>query len=129
MSKKEIIRTTRAPSPTAPLSQATKFGNLVFVSGSVGRDPETGQYPDDGIKGQTRQTLENIKAVLDEAGTTLENVLKVTAFLKDLNDRPGFNEVYRTYFPANQPARTAFGAGALGEGVLVEIEAIACIPD
>lgn len=129
MSKKEIIRTSRAPRPTAPLSQATRFGNLVFVSGSTGRHPETGRYPDGGIKEQTRQTLENIKAVLEEAGTSLGNVLKVTAFLKDLGDRPGFNEVYSSYFPADQPARTALGAGALGEGMLVEIEAIAGIPD
>lgn len=129
MSKKEIIQTTKAPKPTAPLSQATKFGNLVFVSGSAGRHPETGEYPEGGIKEQTRQTLENMKAVLEEAGTSLENILKVTAFLKDLDDRPGFNEVYSSYFPVNQPARTALGAGALGEGMLVEIEAIACIPD
>ncbi|MDP6064019.1 MAG: RidA family protein [SAR202 cluster bacterium] len=129
MTKKKIIKTTRAPSPTAPLSQATRFGNLVFVSGSAGRHPDTGQYPEGGIKEQTKQTLENIKAVLEEAGTSLDNVLKVTAFLKDLDDRPGFNEVYSSYFPADQPARTALGAGALGEGMLVEIEAIACIPD
>jgi len=103
--------------------------NLVFVSGSAGRHPDTGQYPEGGIKEQTKQTLENIKAVLEEAGTSLDNVLKVTAFLKDLDDRPGFNEVYSSYFPADQPARTALGAGALGEGMLVEIEAIACIPD
>ena len=129
MTKREIVQTSKAPSPTAPLSQGTRFGNLVFVSGSVGRNPETGRFPEGGIKEQTRQTLENIKAVLDEAGSSMENILKVTAFLKDLDDRPGFNQVYSSYFPANQPARTALGAGALGEGVLVEIEAIACIPD
>ena len=129
MSKKEIISTSRAPQPTSPLSQATRFGNLVFVAGSGGRHPETGQYPEGGIKEQTRQTLENIKAILEEAGTTLDNVLKTTCYLKELDDRPGFNEVYASYFPDNRPARTAFQAGALGEGMLVEIEAIACIPD
>ena len=129
MSKKEIIRTSRVPQPTAPLSQATRFGNLVFVSGSVGRSPETGELPEGGIKEQARQTLENIKSVLEEAGTSLDNVLKVTCYLKDLADRPGFNEVYGSYFPKDPPARTAFQAGGLGSGVLVEIETIACIPD
>jgi len=129
MRKKEIISTSQAPHPTSPLSQATRFGNLVFVSGSAGRHPDTGQLAKGDIKGQTRQTLENIKAVLTEANTSLDNVLKVTCFLKNIDDRPGFNEVYASYFPNDPPARTALGAGALGEDMLVEIEAIACIPD
>ena len=106
MSKKEIIRTSRVPQPTAPLSQATRFGNLVFVSGSVGRSPETGELPEGGIKEQARQTLENIKSVLEEAGTSLDNVLKVTCYLKDLADHSeGYWQEYLAELKAANASR------------------------
>ncbi|MHB1005487.1 MAG: RidA family protein [Chloroflexota bacterium] len=81
------------------------------------------------IKEQSRLTLETIKAALEAAGSSMDNVLKVLALVADINDRPAFNEVYKSYFPNNPPARTCVQAGKLGEGVLVEVECVACIPD
>lgn len=124
---KEIIRPDGAPSNPV-LSPAVRFGNLVFTSGIVGRDPATGGLGS-GIQEQSRLTLRNIEAVLVEAGSSLDNVLKVTGFLANLDDKDAFNEVYREFFPTNPPARTCIQGGRLGEGILVEVEAVAGIPD
>ena len=127
--KKEIISTDKAPRARIPNSQATRFGQLVFTSGSVGRDPGTGQMAGTDIKSQAQQVMENLKAILEAAGTSLDNVLKATCYLRDIGDFAGFNEVYFSYFTSNQPARTCTQAGALGSGVLVEVDMVACIPD
>ena len=129
MAHKEVISTPGAPQPRAPISQAVRFGNLVFVSGTAGRKPEDRSFPEGGIREQTDQLFKNIQAVLEEAGTSLDSVLKVNCYLKDRGDFEGFNEVFAEYFPKDYPARTTFQAGALGEGMLVEVEAIAGIPD
>ena len=126
--QKEVIRPDEgAANPI--LSPAIKYGNLVFTSGMIGRDPKTGQTVDGGIKEQSRQTLENIKAALEAAGTSLDNVLKASCFVANLDDRPAFNEVYQQYFPSDPPVRTCVQAGRLGEGILVEVDVIAGIPD
>lgn len=122
---KEIIRPDGAPSNPV-LSPAVRFGNLVFTSGIVGRDSATGELGS-GIEEQSRLTLRNIEAALSAAGTTLDNVLKVTGFLANLDDKDAFNAVYREFFPTDPPARTCIQGGRLGEGILVEVEAVAGI--
>lgn len=127
MPKKEVIY----PEGTGPggiLSPVVKYGNLVYTAGMVGRDAKTGDMPSD-IEGQSRNTLENIKAALEAAGTTLDMVLKASCFVADLDDRPAFNEVYKTYFPNDPPVRTCVQAGSLGPGVLVEVDVVAGMPD
>lgn len=124
---KEIIRSDGAPSNPV-LSPAVRFGNLVFTSGIVGRDPATGELGS-GIEEQSRLTLGNIEAALSAAGTTLDNVLKVTGFLANLDDKDAFNAIYREFFPVDPPARTCIQGGRLGEGILVEVEAVAGIPE
>jgi 2-iminobutanoate/2-iminopropanoate deaminase len=111
------------------LSPAARFGNLVFTSGMIGRDPATSELAGTDIRSQGRQTMQNLQAALETAGTSLEHALKVTAFVADLNDRPAFNEVYQEFFQGETPPRTCIQGGALGEGVLVEVEVIAGIPD
>ena len=111
------------------LSPAARFGNLVFTQGMVGTDPATGALAGDDIASQGRQTMRNLQAILEAAGTSLDNALKVTAFVADLNDRPGFNEVYTEFFLAETPPRTCIQGGQLGPGILVEVEVVACIPD
>jgi 2-iminobutanoate/2-iminopropanoate deaminase len=114
--------------PNSPLlSPAIRYDNLVFTSGMVGRIPETGQMADGGVQAQARQALENLKTVLEAAGSSLELVLKANCFLANNEDKVDFNEIYTEYFPANPPVRTCTQAGGLSEGVLVEIDLIAGI--
>jgi 2-iminobutanoate/2-iminopropanoate deaminase len=103
-------------------------GTFVFTAGQVGRNAETGMVPD-GIEAQTRQAIENLRAVLRAAGGDLDDVVRNLVFLADLNDRPGFDKVYLEYFTGDRPVRTRVQAGALGAGYLVEMEAIAVLPD
>lgn len=126
--QKRIISTPKVAGSASPLSQAAAFGSLLFVSGQVAVDP-TGKTVEGGFETQTRQVMENIKAILEEAGSSLDCVLKVTAFLSNMDDFPKFNEIYRTYFPKDFPARSCFQVGRLGPGFLVEVEAIAYIPN
>jgi 2-iminobutanoate/2-iminopropanoate deaminase len=113
-----------------PYPHAVKFGNLVFLSGQLGQDQVTGQPVDGGIQPQTRKVLENIKAVLEAAGTSMDMVLKTTCFLMDRNDFEDFNVVYREFFPkGKEPARSTFQVAKLAPGYIVEIEAIAGFPD
>lgn len=125
---KRIIKTSNAPQPVGPYSQANQHGNLVFVAGQVALDPKTGKLFSGGIEEQTTRVLDNIKAILSEAGTSLDNVLKVSVFLRDVKDFGRMNEIYKKYFPANQPARTTVGAQFPMDGILVEIDAIASGP-
>jgi len=121
---KEVIATPAAPAAIGPYSQAIKAGTLTITSGQLPIDPATGAFPE-GIAAQTRQSLKNVEAVLAAAGYTLENVIKTTVFLKDMNDFAAMNEVYATYFPGNPPARSAVEVARLPKDALVEIEAIA----
>lgn len=110
------------------LVPAVKFGDLVFTAGMIGHDPATGDMVGDDVQTQGRQTMLNLQAALNAAGTSLDNALKVTAFVADLADRPAFNEVYTEFFAGDPPARTCIQGGSLGEGILVEVEVVACVP-
>jgi len=125
---KETVHTDRAPQAIGPYSQAVAAqGKLVFVSGQIPVDPVTGAFAGDDIRTQTRQSLENVKAVLSAAGAGLENVVKTTVFLKNMADFAAMNEIYATYFTADCPARAAVQVAALPKDALVEIEAIAVV--
>ena len=119
------ISTTNAPAAIGPYSQAIKVGELVFVSGQLPIDPATGAFAEGGIKELTRQSLTNMKAILEEAGTSMANVVKTTVFLADMNDFATMNEVYAEFFAAPFPARSAVAVKTLPKGALVEIECIA----
>ncbi|HOR86018.1 MAG TPA: RidA family protein [Bacillota bacterium] len=124
---KEIIRTEKAPAAIGPYSQAVKYGNLVFTSGSLGIDPVTGIFVEGGVQAQTKQCLENVKVILEASGSKLENVLKTTVFIKDMNDFSKVNEIYGQYFTDNQPGRSCVEVARLPKDALVEIEVIAYI--
>ena len=119
------ISTTNAPAAIGPYSQAIKVGELVFVSGQLPIDPATGAFAEGGIKELTRQSLTNMKAILEEAGTSMANVVNTTVFLADMNDFAAMNEVYAEFFAAPFPARSAVAVKTLPKGALVEIECIA----
>ena len=124
---KNILATDKAPAAIGPYSQGVSapLRSLVITSGQLPVDPVTGAFAEGGIAGQTRQALENVKAVLAMDGCTLENVIKTTVFLKDMNDFAAMNEVYATFFPGDPPARSAVEVARLPKDALVEIEAIA----
>ena len=124
---KNIISTEKAPAAIGPYSQgiSAQLGNITITSGQLPIDPATGAFAEGGIAGQTRQSLENVKAVLEAGGFAMEDVIKTTVFLKDMNDFAAMNEVYATYFAANPPARSAVEVARLPKDALVEIEAIA----
>lgn len=124
---KEIIMTEKAPAAIGPYSQAVKYGNLVFTSGALGVDPVTGAFAEGGIQAQARQCLENLKAVLEASGSSLEKVLKATVFIKDMNDFPKVNEIYGQYFTKEQPGRSCVEVARLPKDALIEIEAIAYV--
>lgn len=121
---KTLISTTAAPGAIGPYSQAIDTGSFVFASGQIPIDPATGNIAE-GIKAQTRQSLANVKAILNEAGLTLDNVVKTTVFLADMNDFAAMNEVYAEAFSAPYPARSAVAVRELPKQVLVEIEVLA----
>ena len=123
---KEKISTDKAPSAIGPYSQAIFAGSYVFVSGQIGMTPE-GEIVDTTAAGQTHQALENIGAILDEAGLDFSHVVKSSVLLKDINDYDEVNDVYKDYFPAPAPARAAFQVAALPKNALVEIEVIAMV--
>ena len=122
---KKIIATTAAPAAIGPYSQGIEGGSIVITSGQLPVDPVTGAFAEGGIAGQTRQSLTNVQAVLAQAGLTMENIIKTTVFLKDMNDFAAMNEVYATFFPENPPARSAVEVARLPKDAMVEIEAIA----
>jgi 2-iminobutanoate/2-iminopropanoate deaminase len=129
MASKEVIRTERAPAPFqgAPYSQAIRFDQLVFVSGQLALDPETNQMVDGGIEEQTEQVMKNLRAILEEAGSSPKQLLKTTIFLADLGDFAAVNEVYAKHVGNAPPARATFQVSALPQGAKIEIEAIAHI--
>lgn len=124
---KKVINTTNAPAAIGPYSQAMVVGDTLYTSGQIPVDPKTGEVAPGGAAGQAKQSLENIKAILEEAGTTFENVFKTTVFIKDMNDFATINEVYSSYFPTNPPSRSCVEVARLPKDVLVEIEVIAKI--
>lgn len=124
---KQIISTPSAPKAIGPYSQAVIHNGVVYCSGQIPLDPEGGQIVEGDIAAQTERVLENLKAVLEAAGASLENVLKTTVFLKDMAEFPVMNEVYGRYFGANPPARATVEVSRLPRDVRVEIEAIAAL--
>jgi 2-iminobutanoate/2-iminopropanoate deaminase len=126
--KREVIASEGAPAAIGPYSQAIKAGMFVFASGSLGLDPATGEFAPGGVEAQTRQSLENLSAILTAAGTSLSQVVKTTVFLTDINDYAGVNAVYAEFFPQAPPARSAVQVAALPKAAEVEIEVIALIP-
>ncbi len=120
------IHTPKAPAAIGPYSQAVQAGNLLFVSGQIPIDPATGAFAGNDITTQTRQSLTNVKAILEEAGYTCADVVKTTVLLADMGDFAAMNAVYAEFFTAPCPARAAFAVKDLPKGALVEIEAIAC---
>ncbi|SMB90209.1 endoribonuclease L-PSP [Thermanaeromonas toyohensis ToBE] len=127
MSEKKVISTSQAPKAIGPYSQAIRVGNFIFTSGQIPLDPATGEIVPGGAKEQTRQVLENLKAILAAAGATLQDVVKTTLYIKDMADFKAINEVYAQYFPENPPARSCIEAARLPRDVLVEIEAVAVV--
>ena len=122
---KKVISTSKAPAAIGPYSQAIQVGNLVFASGQIPINPATGNFVEGGVKEQARQSLTNVKAILEEAGLKLDNVVKTTVFLADMNDFADVNAVYAEFFAEPYPARSAVAVKALPKGALVEIEVIA----
>jgi 2-iminobutanoate/2-iminopropanoate deaminase len=123
--KKEVVTADNAPQAIGPYSAAVKAGHFVFTAGQLGIDPGTGEFVEGGIEAQTRQALDNLSAVLQAAGTSLEDVVKTTVFLNDMDDFSAMNEVYGQFFTHDYPARSAVQAARLPKNGLVEIEAVA----
>ncbi|HXH69540.1 MAG TPA: RidA family protein [Pyrinomonadaceae bacterium] len=123
----ETISTENAPGAIGPYSQAVKAGNLIFCSGQIPLDPQTGEFVSEDVAEQTRQVLKNLSAVLEAAKTSLNNVVKTTVFLADMNDFAQMNEVYAEFFSENKPARATVQAARLPRDARVEIECIAFV--
>lgn len=124
---KETISTENAPGAIGPYSQAVKAGNMVFCSGQIPIDPATGEFVSSDVAEQTTQVLKNLSAVLEAAGTNLNNVVKTTVFLADMNDFTAMNEIYAEFFSENKPARATVQAARLPRDARVEIECIALV--
>ena len=125
--QKNIIETTQAPAAIGPYSQAVKTGNLLFVSGQIPLNPQTGTLITDGIEAETHQVMKNLQAILTAAGTTLEAVVKTTIFLKNMDDFANVNTVYASYFTGNYPARETVEVSRLPKDARVEISVVAAI--
>jgi 2-iminobutanoate/2-iminopropanoate deaminase len=123
--KKRVIQTEKAPKAIGPYSQAIQAGNFLFLSGQLPLDPASGELVKGDIRGQARRVLENLKAVLESQKLGMEDVVKVTIFLKDMGNFSQVNEVYGTYFPSSPPARSTVEVARLARDVDIEIEAVA----
>ena len=121
---KETISTKNAPAAIGPYSQGVQFGNLILTSGQLPMDPQSGELVAD-IEGATKQSLDNVKAILESAGSSMDKIVKIVVFLRDMNDFVAMNTVYATYFPSNPPARSAVQVARLPKDAILEIEAIA----
>lgn len=122
---KKVIATKNAPAAIGPYSQAIQVGNMLFASGQLGLIPETGEFPEGGVKAQTEQSFKNVKGILEAAGYTIDDVVKTTVFLADMGDFAAMNEVYASQFNADFPARSAVAVKILPKNALVEIEIVA----
>ena len=118
-----VVHTDKVPPARVPLSQAIRAGDWVFASGQLGMDPRTGRLAEGGIQAETRQVCENLKAVLEAAGSSLARVVKVTIYLADLGELMAMNEVFTKYFPTEPPARTTFQAAGLVAGAFSMLKA------
>ena len=123
----QMINTDKAPKAIGPYSQAVKYENFLFVSGQIALDPKTGELVGSTVEEQTKQVMENIKAILEEAELNFNHVVKTTIYLKDISDFDKVNRVYGEYFPEHKPARATVEVSNLPKGALVEIEVIAGI--
>ena len=123
----KVISTKKAPAAIGPYSQAIRIGNLVYTSGQIPIDPTTGTFVEGGIKEQTCQSLTNVKAILEEAGLSMTNVVKTTVFMADMNDFADMNAVYAEFFSEPYPTRSAVAVKTLPKGASVEIEVVAAI--
>lgn len=124
---RKIVVTKKAPAAIGPYAQANIYGNLVFTSGQIPLVPETGVMVEGGIEEQTKQVFANLKAVLEEAGSGLDKIIKTTCFLKDMGDFAVVNEIYGGYFDGDYPSRSAIEVARLPKDALIEIEVIAYI--
>ena len=124
---KKVINTKHAPAAIGPYSQAIQVGNLIYTSGQLPIDPATGAFPEGGIKEQTRQSLLNVQAILNEAGADMSHVVKTTVFMADMNDFADMNAVYAEFFAEPYPARSAVAVKTLPKNALVEIEVVAAV--
>jgi len=122
---KQTVSTNKAPAAIGPYSQAIRVGNLVFTSGQIPVNPATGLIVEGGIREQTRQSLQNVRAILSEAGLSMNDVIKTTVFMEDMNDFADMNSVYAEFFSEPYPARSAVAVKTLPKGVKVEIEILA----
>jgi len=122
---REVILTDRGPKPIGPYSQAIRTNGILYVSGHVALDPKTGEMKGTDVREQTERVFENIKGILEAAGSNLHHIVKTTVFLKDMNDFPAMNEVYAKYFTSAPPARSTVQVSRLPKDALVEIEVIA----
>lgn len=122
---RNAVETGNAPRPIGPYSQAVIEGDFIFVAGQGCTNPATGKLERGDVRSETKRTFENVRAILEAAGSSLDDVMKCNVYLRDINDFAGMNEVYETFFAAPFPARTTIQAGALPGGIAVEIECIA----
>lgn len=123
--EKTIIVTDQAPQPIGPYSAGVRVGNLVFTAGQIGLDPASGEIVPGGIEAETHRVFQNLRGILEAAGSSLDKVVKTTVFLRDMADFARMNAIYAEYFKGNYPARSTVQAAGLPKGVAVEIEAIA----
>ena len=124
---KKVINTDQAPEAIGPYSQAIQAGNMIYTSGQIALDPATGEMVSPDIKAQTKQAMENLKSVIEAGGSDMNQVVKVTLYIKDMNDFGTINEIYCNYFKDACPARSCVEVSALPKGALIEIEAIAMV--
>jgi 2-iminobutanoate/2-iminopropanoate deaminase len=122
---RETIRSDKAPKAIGPYEQAIKLDGWVFTSGQIALEPKTGTLVEGGVAAQTRQVLENLRAVLEAAGTSMNRVVKATVYMTNLGDFQEMNEVYADYFSQEKPARSTVGVASLPRGALVEIDLVA----
>ena len=127
MANKKVIKTDKAPKPIGPYSAGVRAGHLIFTAGQIGLDPLTGEVVPGGIQAETRQVFRNLQGVLEATGSSLQEIVKTTVFLRDMNDFAQMNTIYAEFFSQDYPARSTVQVSALPKGVAVEIEAIALI--
>ncbi|MFC1489776.1 RidA family protein [Candidatus Latescibacterota bacterium] len=127
--EKRIVNTDKAPEPVGPYSQAVIAGQFVYCSGQIAINPSTGEIDDSSIETETAQVMDNLKAVLDEAGSSFKNAVKMTIYVRNMNDFGRINEVYGSYFGDNPPARATVEVSALPKGVNVEIDCVAMLEE
>lgn len=124
---RQVVHSDKAPKALGPYSQGIRFGDFVFCAGQGGFDPVTGRLVEGGIEAETRRVMQNLSAVLEQAGTSIQNVVKTTVFLTDLDEFKAMNAIYAEFFPSNPPARSTVQVARLPGGARVEIEAIAVV--